>query len=140
MATLTVTRQDVQVFATSASNAQVDALLAGTLARAKRIAPCLFSEDPTPPSADALAEAKDIIVQAVVRNIEAGTGEVTTLIAGPMQQTVDTTKRRTVRLRPDEIRELQNLCGIKRGGAFTIALGYDATDFGTEDWTPDDAA
>lgn len=134
MAALTIDRADVQKFVPGASDDVVDEILAGTMARARRIAPCLAAEDL---SDDIKAEARDILLNILVRAVETGTGEVTTLIAGPMQQTVDTTKRRAQRFRPDEIRELQALCGIQKGGAYTITLGYDANDAYAEEWTPD---
>lgn len=116
---------DVTVFSPNASEDMVEALIAGTVARAARFAPCLKEDDL---DADSVAAAKDILVGVILRALEAGTGEVTSLMAGSFQQNIDTTKRRVQRFRPDEIRELQQICGITRGGAFTITLGEDVIE------------
>ena len=120
---------DITPFAPSASEAVIQQLIDGTIARAARIAPCLKSDDLDEDSAVA---AKDILIGVIARATEVGTGEVTTISAGPASQTIDTTARRTTRFRPDEIRELQSLCGISRGGAFTITLMHDDADVGIE--------
>lgn len=134
MASIEVSNADIWAHLPGASQEVVEQLIAGTMARAGILAPCLLTDTLTAP---VVAAARDILISVVVRAIEVSGGEVTTLIAGPMQQTMDTTKRRAQRFRPDEIRELQHLCGIKRGGAFTITQGYDAYDAMAEDWTPD---
>jgi hypothetical protein len=120
-----ITVSDVNVFSPNASQDAVEALIAGTVARAARFAPCLKGDDL---DEDSAAAAKDILVGVILRALEAGTGEVASLMAGSFQQTIDTTRRRVQRFRPDEIRELQQLCGITRGGAFTITLGEDDVD------------
>ena len=125
MAAVIIETNDVQVFAPGASEDVIRDLIAGTMARAALLAPCLKTSTLTD---DAAAAAKDILVGVIVRAIESGSGEITSMMAGSFQQTVDTTKRRAQRFRPDEIRELQALCGITRGGAFTIALAYDPND------------
>jgi len=116
---------DVTVFSPNASEDMVEALIAGTVARAARFAPCLKEDSLDEVS---LAAAKDILIGVVLRALEAGTGEVTSLMAGSFQQNIDTTQRRVQRFRPDEIRELQQICGITKGGAFTITLGEDVIE------------
>jgi len=120
-----ITVSDVTTFSPNASEDAVEALIAGTLARAAKIAPCLKGDDL---DEDSMAAAKDVLVGVILRALEVGTGEVTTMMAGSFQQTIDTTKRRAQRFRPEEIRELQQICGITRGGAFTITLGQDEID------------
>jgi hypothetical protein len=129
VASVSIETDDVKVFALNASDDVIERLIAGTLARAALFAPCLKGSDL---SEDAAAAAKDILIGVVVRALEAGTGEITSMMAGSFQQQIDTTKRRAQRFRPDEVRELQSLCGIRRGGAFTIALTYDAADANVE--------
>jgi hypothetical protein len=128
-----ITVDDVAPFAPTANAALVQALIDGTVARAARLAPCIKDDNL---DEDSVAAAKDILVQVVARAVETGTGQVTTISAGSFSQSVDTTQRRTTRFRPDEIRELQQICGVTRGGAFTIALTYDSSDALTEDFSP----
>jgi hypothetical protein len=120
-----ITVSDVMTFSPNASEDVVEALIAGTIARAARFAPCIKGDDL---DEDSVAAAKDVLVGVILRAIEVGAGETTTMMAGSFQQTIDTTKRRVQRFRPDEIRELQAICGITRGGAFTITLGQDEVE------------
>jgi hypothetical protein len=96
--------------------------VAGANARASRVAPCLVDET-TPPSADALAEARLVLVGAVARWAEAGSGAVTQQTAGPFSQSTDTRTRSGYHLWPSEIEQLQALCAAaddRVGGAFEI--------------------
>lgn len=113
---------DIRVYAPGASEDLVEDLIRGTLARAAIFAPCILTAGFTGASADA---ARDIIVGAIVRSIEAGSGAVTTMTAGPHSKTVDTTKPRTSRFTAAEKAELRSLCGLTPGGAFTIATAAD---------------
>lgn len=122
---VTITVDDVRPFVLAGDEDVIEALITGTLARAAMLAPCLASGDLDVHTA---AAAKDILVQIIARATEVGTGQVTTISAGSFSQAIDTTQRRVERFRPDEIRELQRLCGIKRGGGYTIALTYDTPD------------
>jgi hypothetical protein len=134
--TVQISPGDVLVFLPGANEALVQAIIDGTMARARRLAPCLADESE---DADFLAAAKDILVGIVVRAVEVSGGETVNIIAGPFQQGLDSSKRRATRFRPDEIRDLQALCGIRRGGAFTITLTHDDNDAFIEDVTVDDA-
>lgn len=138
MAAITVTRGEVQAFLPGASDAIVDALIEGTLARAALLAPCLLDDDDLTDTQ--IAAARDILLGVIIRAVEAGSGETINIIAGPFQQGFDSQKRRNARFKPDEIRDLQALCGIKRGGAFTIVLTHDDYDYLQEDMTPFTAA
>jgi len=97
-------------------------LIRGTLARAATFAPCVLEAGFTGVNADA---ARDILIGAIVRAIEAGSGAVTTLTAGPHSKTIDTTKPRRARFTSAEQAELRALCGLTPGGAFTIQTAAD---------------
>lgn len=87
----------------------IDAMVAGANARATRVAPCLASTDPAP-TADQLAEAKLVLIGAVKRWAEAGSGALQSQTAGPFGMTVDTRQRGGFNLWPSEIQELQAIC------------------------------
>lgn len=73
------------------------------------------------PTADLLAEARLILIGAVHRWTQAGTGAVQTQSAGPYSVTTDTRQRTGYNLWPSEITQLQDLC--KTGGtpgAFSV--------------------
>lgn len=100
----------------------VDLMVAGANASAKRVAPCLAwdgdadSDEPAP-SEDTLNEAKLILVGAIVRWSEAGTGSVQQKTAGPFGISIDTKQASTgYRLRPTEIEDLQALCKTDDSG------------------------
>lgn len=132
MAAVVILKDDVQTFLPGASDAIVEALIAGTMARAALFAPCIVDDDL---AANLAAAAKDILLGVIIRAVEAGSGETINIIAGPFQQGMDSQKRRNARFKPDEIRDLQTLCGIRRGGAFTITLTRDDNDYLLEDTT-----
>lgn len=113
---------EIRVYQPAASEDLVEDLIRGTLARAAIFAPCIASEDFDGDQADA---ARDILIGVIVRAIEAGSGAVTTLTAGPHTRTVDTTKPRLARFTPSEKAELRALCGLTPGGAFTITTAED---------------
>ncbi|DAZ90147.1 Uncharacterised protein [Mycobacteroides abscessus subsp. bolletii] len=134
MAAVAISRDEIQAHLPGAPDEVVDRLIAGTIARAALFAPCITSaEFPT----EKAAAAKDILIDAIVRAAEAGSGVQSNIMAGPYQVSSDTSKPRRRRFETDEIRELKALCGIKSGGAFTITPTYDATDAYTEDVTPE---
>lgn len=98
----------------------LDAMVAGANARASRVAPCLAEG-----SEDTLAEAKLILMGAVQRWSEAGSGALASLQqgAGPYQmtQTMDTRQRTGFNFWPSEIEQLQALCSKEdEGKAFAI--------------------
>ncbi len=92
-----------------ATNAMVDMWVEGANARASRVAPCLASTDPAP-TADQLAEAKLVLVGAVIRWSQAGAGAYQSQSAGPFAVTVDTRQRGGFNLWPTEIAQLQDIC------------------------------
>lgn len=89
-------------------------MVAGANARASRVAPCLTwdgsIEDQPAPSADQLAEAKLVLLGAVKRWAEAGSGALQSQQAGPFGQTLDTRQRTGFNLWPSEITDLQAIC------------------------------
>lgn len=97
----------------------VDVMVDGANAKASRIAPCLAATDPAPDD-DQLAEARLILIGAVKRWAEAGSGAVQQQTAGPFSQTVDTRQRPGFNLWPSEIEQLQAICATEKAGAFSI--------------------
>lgn len=97
----------------------VDVMVDGANAKAARIAPCLASTE-TPPNADQLAEARLILIGAVKRWADAGSGALQQQTAGPFSQTLDTRQRPGFNLWPSEIEQLQALCATEKAGAFSI--------------------
>ncbi|TXG88330.1 hypothetical protein DW322_21330 [Rhodococcus rhodnii] len=91
----------------------VDAM---ALASAPWVAPCIYDEDFAYPD-----QAKAIIRGAILRWADAGTGAITQLSAGSIQQTVDNRTERKRVFWPSEIVDLQRLCkGARAGTAFSI--------------------
>ena len=92
----------------------VDAMVAGANAKASRVAPCLVvalaATEPTDAQTDALAEAKLVLIGAVQRWSEAGSGALQSQTAGPYGMTVDTRQRTGFNLWPSEISDLQAIC------------------------------
>jgi hypothetical protein len=93
----------------------------GANAKAARVAPCLVATDPAP-TEDQLAEARLILAGAVIRWSQAGSGEVSTLTAGPYGMGVDTRQRTGFNLWPSEITQLQDIC---RDGGKSQAFSVD---------------
>lgn len=89
-------------------------MVAGANAKASRVAPCLTWDgtvtDQPAPTADQLAEAKLILLGAVRRWAEAGSGALQSQTAGPFGVTVDTRQRTGYNLWPSEITDLQAIC------------------------------
>lgn len=91
-------------------------MVAGANARAFRVAPCLAEPD----GESARAEAKLILIGAVQRWSEAGSGAVAQASAGPFQLATDTRQRTGFNLWPSEIEVLQDLCSGDTTGAFSV--------------------
>jgi hypothetical protein len=100
------------------SHEMVDFMVAGANAKASRVAPCL-SEAPTE---DQIAEARLVLLGAVKRWAEAGSGALASQTAGPFGQTIDTRQRTGYHLWPSEITDLQGICssGTPSREAFSI--------------------
>lgn len=99
-----------------AENAMAEMWVAGANARASRVAPCLATD----PTGDQLAEARLILVGAVIRWSQAGSGALQSQTAGPYGVTLDTRQRVGFNLWPTEITQLQDIC--KNGGQQAYAV------------------
>ena len=78
------------------------------------------------PTPDQLAEAKLILLGAVKRWAETGSGAFQAQTAGPFGQTIDTRQRTGFNLWPSEIAALQDICSsgtVNSGAAFSITPG-----------------
>ncbi len=114
---------------------ELDIMVAGINGKALRVAPCLA----TAPEA-VRAEAVLVLIGALKRWAEAGSGALTTQQAGPFSQTLDTRQRTGYSLWPSEIETLQALCASgAEGKAFSVdtvpptaTVIFDATELG---WT-----
>lgn len=108
------------------SNELVDVMVAGANARASRVAPCLTWDgtviDQPAPTADHLAEARLVLIGAVKRWADAGSGALASQTAGPFGQTLDTRQRTGYHLWPSEITDLQGICSAGQPGrqAFSV--------------------
>jgi len=83
-----ITQADLAPYA-EISEDKANSMIAGALARAPLKAPCITSEDFQHTTA-----AKAVLIEAILRWNESGGGTVTQNVAGPFQQTIDTTVRR----------------------------------------------
>lgn len=104
------------------TNELVDLMVAGANAKASRVAPCLVDEE-TAPTDDQIAEAKLVLVGAVKRWADAGSGALQSEVTGPFAYTVDTRQRTGFNLWPSEIEQLQDICTSgtdTSSGAFSI--------------------
>lgn len=104
-----------------AANAMAATWVNGANARASRVAPCLASADPAP-TEDQLAEAKLILIGAVTRWAQAGSGALQSQTAGPFGVTFDTRQRGGFNLWPSEITQLQDIC---KNGSESKAYAVD---------------
>ena len=88
--------------------------VAGANSKALRVAPCLgwdgTEADRPTPSEGQLAEAKLILLGAVQRWAQAGSGALQSQTAGPFGVTMDTRQRTGFNLWPSEITDLQAIC------------------------------
>ena len=96
----------------------VDALVEGVNAKASRVAPCLADN----PTDDQVAEARLVLIGAVKRWTEAGSGALQSQTAGPFSQTLDTRQRTGFNLWPSEIQSLQAICSAGPTGREAFSL------------------
>jgi hypothetical protein len=124
-----ITVDDLPVALQNAADSDhLEMMVAGANAKASRVAPCLpwadVDDDHPAPSSDQLAEARLVLVGAVKRWHEAGSGAVQSEQIGPFGQTIDTRQRSTgYNLWPSEIEQLQDICSSgtdSSGSAFSI--------------------
>jgi hypothetical protein len=133
------------------SHESVGLMIDGANAKASRVAPCLawdgVLEDEPEPTDDQLAEARLILVGAVRRWAETGSGSYQSQTAGPFGVAVDTRQRTGYNLWPSEIEGLQEICRAAGSGgtgrAFEIdTMPADAGVYGVDYWwsSPTDRA
>lgn len=94
---------------------QLDIMLDGANATAVRVAPCLAATGEDAPTDDQIAEAKLVLLGAVTRWSETGSGAWQQETTGPFSVTLDTRQRTGYKLWPSEIEQLQGIC--KTGGS-----------------------
>lgn len=110
------------------SRPTVDLMVAGANGQAKRIAPCLFEDGDTAPNPSQLAEAKLLLLGAIVRWTQQGAGGVQQQTAGPFMVGTIASQSTGYRLWPTEIVQLQDICsGSPEAGPGSIdtAPGLD---------------
>lgn len=112
----------------------LEATVAGTSSGAQPVAPVLaetvvdgtVSWKRIAPTTDQLDEAKLVLVGAIKRWAEAGSGAYQQQTAGPFGVTTDTRQRSGFNLWPSEIEQLQDVCAqgsTSSSGAFSIIPG-----------------
>lgn len=103
-----------------ASNSMAQMWVDGANARAARVAPCLALSNPDP-TIEQIAEARLVLVGAIMRWSQAGSGAVQSRAAGPFSETLDTRQRTGYNLWPSEIKQLQDICKSgTQGTAFAV--------------------
>ncbi|QDM56434.1 head-to-tail adaptor [Gordonia phage Pons] len=133
-----ITFADLQKFDDEITEGEAQDMIATAWARAKRAAPCLG--DAEWPGTDAGADEdveilKDTMRGAILRWADRGSGAVQARSAGDYGETIVTGDGNLYR--PNEIRELQDLCKSyrRRGSATTILTGpYAAPAVQHADW------
>lgn len=107
----------------------IDVMVAGANAKASRVAPCLVTAmaaaEPTDAQLDALAEAKLVLIGAIKRWADAGSGALQSQTAGPFGQTLDTRQRTGYNLWPSEITDLQSICNGLSATPSRLAFSVD---------------
>lgn len=110
----------------------IEDMVDGANAKASRVAPCLAwdgsTEGEPAPTTDQLAEARLVLIGAVKRWAEAGSGALSTQQAGPFGMSVDTRQRTGFNLWPSEITDLQAICAAgKTATIFALDTVGDTT-------------
>ena len=121
----------------------VEVMVDGANAKATRVAPCLSydgsDEDHPLPTEEQLAEVRLVLIGAVKRWAEAGSGVLSQQAAGPFSLSTDTRQRTGYNLWPSEIEGLQEICRASGSGgtgrAFEIdTMPTDAGVYGVDYW------
>lgn len=132
-----ITPIDVASHTTGLSESDVATLVDGINAKASRVAPCLAGN----PSSDLLAEARLVLIGAVKRWAEAGSGAFSQQTAGPWSVSTDTRQKASgFTLWPTEVAELRELCadsGDSSGKAFQVDTTPEGFASGRSWITPD---
>lgn len=103
------------------SHELVEVLVAGANAKASRVAPCLVSTDPAPSEA-AIDEARLILLGAIKRWVDAGSGAFSQMTAGSFSASTDTRQRTGFNLWPSEVTALQEICAAGTAKAKSFAV------------------
>lgn len=108
-----LTWAELQVFEPELAEDMADAMITSVWARCTKVAPCLkemeWSETESDEEYENTQLVKTIVRAAVLRWSDSGSGIVTQRIAGDYQETLSGVSGGGL-LRPDEIRDLQQLC------------------------------
>lgn len=112
----------------------VQAMVDGANAKAARVAPCLVASGETSPTDDQLAEARLVLIGAVRRWADAGSGAFQQQTAGPFGVTVDTRQRTGYNLWPSEIESLQDICSTGSEGRQAFSLDTAPTSSNHMPW------
>lgn len=99
----------------------VEVMVDAANAKASRVAPCLVATDPIP-TVGQFAEAKLVLIGAVKRWVESGSGAFTQQSAGPFSVSTDTRQRSGFNLWPSEITNLQDICKTGSEGRESFSL------------------
>lgn len=116
MAAVSLSTDDLEPFA-SIADEKAEAMIEDALALAALVAPCITADDFANDGA-----AKAILRGAILRWNEAGSGAFQSTNAGPFGATVDTRQARRGMFWPTEIVQLQSLCAVNQGGAYSVSL------------------
>lgn len=108
-----------------AANAMAEVWVNGANARASRVAPCLAADDPAPTD-DQLADAKLILIGAVIRWSQAGSGALQSVSAMAFGATFDNRQRSGFNFWPSEIKQLQDIC---KSGESASAFSVDTVSY-----------
>lgn len=126
-----ITAEDVASYTSGLSKADIATLINGVNAKAARVAPCLAGT----PDEDQLAEAKLILVGAVKRWSEAGSGAFSQQTIGPASVSVDTRQRSGgYNLWPSEIDDLQAICSDSAEPTRAFSFRPTGTGTGPQHW------
>lgn len=117
-----VTPEDILPFIVIGAT-KLEAMIKGAEAMAALAAPCIreeaFSTDP-----DRVEQLKTIIIGAILRWEESGTGAKIVQTAGPFQTTLDNTQRRGMYW-PSEITQLRDICAQYKNAGKQTAFSID---------------
>jgi hypothetical protein len=116
MPAVTITPADLATFNPTANipDAKAQLLIDGAIGQAMLVAPCIAEADFAHEDA-----AKLLLIQAILRWHEAGTGAAVQLQAGPYGQSLDTRVPRRAVFWPSEIRDLRAMCSTGDAGAWS---------------------
>ncbi|MFF1531487.1 hypothetical protein [Cellulomonas sp. NPDC058312] len=115
MPAVTITVDDLRIFAPQIEEVKAEAMIEDAVATAAVVAPCILTDEFAHPGA-----AKAILRAAILRWNDAGSGAVVSQTAGPFGQTVDTSNPRRSLFWPSEIERLQKLCNADESKAFAV--------------------